>query len=125
MTYGRKVCSTLKEIRQQIADKNNIEYTTSECRFEGECEGACPKCESEVKYLEKELQKRTQLGKAVVIVGISLGIASIPFACKSTYRVLTGYPHFFYEDKEDSFFDGYFIKQNIFPIEEDIEDTGE
>jgi hypothetical protein len=75
MTHGRKVCNTLKEIRQQIADKNEIEYTTSECHFEGECRGTCPKCESEVKYLEKELHKRSQLGKAVAVAGIALGMA--------------------------------------------------
>jgi len=75
MTYGKKVCNTLKEIRQQIADKNEIEYTTSECHFDEECKGTCPKCESEIKYLENELFKRKQLGQAVAIAGISLGIA--------------------------------------------------
>ncbi|MCL2132198.1 MAG: carboxypeptidase-like regulatory domain-containing protein [Lentimicrobiaceae bacterium] len=75
MTHGRKVCNTLKEIRRQIADKNEIEYTTDDCSFEGECKGTCPKCDAEVKYLEKELHKRTQLGKTAVIAGISLGIA--------------------------------------------------
>ncbi|MCL2131838.1 MAG: carboxypeptidase-like regulatory domain-containing protein [Lentimicrobiaceae bacterium] len=75
MTHGRKVCNTLKEIRRQIADKNDIEYSTDDCRFEGECKGTCPKCDAEVKYLEKELHKRTQLGKTAVIAGISLGIA--------------------------------------------------
>jgi len=83
MTYGRKVCNTLKEIRRQIADKNEIEYTTSECHFEGECEGTCPKCESEVKYLENELHRRTQLGKAVAVAGISLGMAGTFSACNT------------------------------------------
>ena len=77
MTYGKEVCKTLKGIRQEIADKNEIKYSTEECHFDGECEGTCPKCESELKYLEKELRKRTQLGKAVSVAGISLGIASV------------------------------------------------
>ncbi len=81
MTRGKKVCKILKEIRQQIADKNDIEYITSECYFQGECKGTCPKCEAEVRYLENELNKRRQLGKAAVIAGISLGIAGSFTAC--------------------------------------------
>jgi len=83
MTRGRRTCKILKEIRQQIADKNDIEYVTSECHFRGECEGTCPKCEEELKYLENELQKRKQLGKAVAIAGISLGIAGTFSDCKA------------------------------------------
>jgi hypothetical protein len=123
MTHGRKVCNTLKEIRQQIAEKNDIDYVTSECHFEDECEGTCPKCESEVKYLEKELNKRIKLGKAVAVAGISLGIASIFPACKSTHRVprLMGCPRFFYEEKSDV----SQIKQNSFQIVENAEVANE
>jgi len=81
MTRGKETCRILKEIRQQIAKKNDIEYITSECNFQGECQGTCPKCESELKYLENELHKRTQLGKVVAIAGISLGLASTFPAC--------------------------------------------
>jgi TonB family protein len=75
MNRGKQTCRILKEIRQQIADQNDIAYITSECHFQGECKGTCPKCEEELRYLETELQKRRQLGKAATIVGISLGIA--------------------------------------------------
>ena len=75
MSRGKRTCKILKEIRQQIADNNEIEYITSECHFQGECKGTCPKCESEVLYLESELNKRRQLGKVVTVAGISLGIA--------------------------------------------------
>ena len=85
MTRGRRTCKILKEIRQQIADKNDIEYVTSECHFRGECEGSCPRCEEELKYLENELQKRRQLGKAVAIAGISLGMAGTFSDCKTHY----------------------------------------
>jgi len=78
MTYGRKICNTLKEIRQQIADKNEIEYSTSECHFEGECEGTCPKCDAELRYIENELHKRKNFGKAAAVAGIALGMA-MPF----------------------------------------------
>ena len=83
MTHGRKTCKILKEIRQQIAEKNEIEYLTSECHFQGECQGSCPKCEAELKYLENELHKRRQLGKVVTVAGISLGIAGTFSTCNS------------------------------------------
>jgi len=88
MTRGKKTCKILKEIRQQIADKNNIEYITSECHFQGECQGTCPKCEEEVRYLENELNKRRQLGKAVAIAGISLGVAGAFSACSTSKQNL-------------------------------------
>ena len=83
MTHGKKTCKILKEIRQQIADKNDIEYVTSECHFQGECKGTCPKCEEELQYLENELSKRRQLGKAVAVAGISLGLASTFTDCNT------------------------------------------
>ena len=83
MTRGKQTCKILKEIRQQIADKNEIEYITSECHFRGECKGTCPKCEAEVKCLEDELHKRRLLGKAASIAGISLGIAGSFAACNT------------------------------------------
>ncbi len=83
MNRGKHTCKILKEIRQQIADKNDIEYITSECHFQGECKGTCPKCEAELRYLESELQKRKQMGKAATIAGISLGLASSFAACNS------------------------------------------
>ena len=75
MRHGKQVCKILKEIRQQIAERNDIELFISECHFQGECKGTCPKCEAEVRYLEKELNQRRQLGKAVAVTGISLGMA--------------------------------------------------
>jgi TonB family protein len=83
MTYGKETCKILKEIRQQIADKNDIEYATSECHYHGECKGTCPKCEAELQYLETELSKRRQLGKAVAVAGISLGLASTFTNCNT------------------------------------------
>jgi len=89
MTHGRKICNTLKQIRQQIAEKNEIEYATSDCHFEGECKGTCPKCESELQYLENELHRRTQLGKAVAVAGISLGMVGTFSACNTSKQTNT------------------------------------
>ena len=67
---GREKCELLNNIRQKIAEKNNIEFTVYECTFEGECSGTCPKCESEIRYLEKELEKKQSKGEKINIIGI-------------------------------------------------------
>ena len=36
--------------------------------------GTCPKCEAEVRYLERELEKRQRMGKAAVVAGLSVGL---------------------------------------------------
>lgn len=78
---GKEKCKALKEIRRQIAENNDIEYAVSECTYQGECKGTCPKCEAELRYLERELAIRQSLGKAVVIAGISAGICAPMTAC--------------------------------------------
>ena len=67
----------LKEIRRRIAKENDIEFITSECRHKGSCVGTCPKCEAELAYLEGQLASRKRLGKAVRVVGLSMGLATI------------------------------------------------
>ncbi len=71
MARGKQTCKILKEIRRQIAEANDIEFVTSECRYKGECLGTCPKCEAEVRYLEQQLRSRSIAGKAVALAGIS------------------------------------------------------
>ena len=74
MVRGKQTCKILKEIRRQIAEANDIEYVTSECRYKGNCLGTCPKCEAEVRFLEQQLRARSLAGKAVALAGISVGI---------------------------------------------------
>ncbi len=71
---GKSKCKLLKEIRKQIARSNDIAYVTSECKYQGECTGTCPKCEAEVRYLEQELSKRRQLGKSVAVAGVAAAL---------------------------------------------------
>ncbi len=82
MKRGKKICNTLKEVRMQVAKANDIKYAPSECHHKGECAGTCPKCEAEVRWLEQQLQLRRQLGKAVAVVGVSMGLAALT-ACES------------------------------------------
>ncbi len=74
MARGKQTCKILKEIRRQIAEANDIEFVTSECRYKGDCLGTCPKCEAEVRYLEQQLHSRSLAGKAVALAGISAGM---------------------------------------------------
>lgn len=80
---GKSRCKILKEIRRQIAERNDIEFITSECKYQGDCAGTCPKCEAEVRYLEKELKKREMLGKTVVVAGLALAVAVSAVGCKN------------------------------------------
>jgi hypothetical protein len=63
----------LKEIRQEIARANDISLVTSECRYQGDCAGTCPKCEAEVAYLEQQLNLRRMAGKTVMLTGLAAG----------------------------------------------------
>lgn len=81
---GKEKCKALKEIRRQIAEKNDIPFAVSQCTHQGDCKGTCPKCESELRYLERELAIRQGLGKAVAIAGISIGARATFTACSPT-----------------------------------------
>ena len=74
MARGKQTCKILKEIRKQIAAENDIDLVVSECTYQGDCKGTCPKCEAEVRYLERELEKRQRMGKAAVVAGLSVGL---------------------------------------------------
>lgn len=86
MKRGKKICETLKAIRQDIANANDIDYQTTECTHEGDCAGTCPKCESEVRWLERQLRARQALGKAVTIAGLSMALGALSScnSCNST-----------------------------------------
>lgn len=77
MMRGKHTCRILKEIRRKIAEANDIEFVTSECRYQGDCSGTCPKCEAEVRYLERQLRMRQLMGKAVVLAGVSAGMVGL------------------------------------------------
>ena len=85
---GKKKCKMLREIRQKIANENDIPLVTEECKYKGDCKGTCPKCEAELKYLENQLEKRRALGKAVTVSAVALGLVSSLAGCKP---VASGY----------------------------------
>ena len=73
--FGKKKCKILKEIRKKIAEENDIPYVTSECTHKGECSGTCPRCEQELRELERQLELRRRMGKAVAVSAVAAGIA--------------------------------------------------
>ncbi len=78
---GKQKCRILKEIRQKIADENDIPYVTEECRHQGNCTGTCPRCESELRYLEQQLLKRQAMGKKVAVAALCAGMALGAASC--------------------------------------------
>ena len=88
---GKEKCRILKQIRQRIADENEIPYVTRECGFRGECRGTCPRCESELRYLEQQLALRASLGKRVAIAALCASLGLGAAACSpSGGRTVSG-----------------------------------
>lgn len=87
MTRGKSICNVLKTIRKQVAEANEIKYEPRECHHQGECRGTCPACEAEVRYIERQLDIRKQLGKAVTIVGISAGLSALSACSDNAQKV--------------------------------------
>ena len=81
MMPGKQKCKMLREIRRRIAQENEIPFVTEECRYKGDCEGTCPKCESELRYLEQQLEKRRSLGKRVTVAAVALGLTASFAGC--------------------------------------------
>ena len=77
MKQGKHICETLKGIRREIAEANEIDYQPTECTHEGDCAGTCPKCESETRWLERQLRSRQALGKAVTIAGLTVALGAM------------------------------------------------
>ena len=85
MFKGKKTCKILKEIRKQIAENNDIEFITSECKHQGDCLGTCPKCEAEVRYLERELEKRQKLGRTIAVAGLAVALTTSTVGCDELF----------------------------------------
>lgn len=75
---GKQTCDILKQIRRDIAKKNDINISIRDCPH-GEdvrCPGTCPRCEAETRALEKALNDRKKTGKKLLIAGISAGLVA-------------------------------------------------
>lgn len=54
---GKEICKKLREIRKKFADTNGIEFNSEECDYNGPCAGTCEKCDEELKYFQKQIEK--------------------------------------------------------------------
>ena len=87
MQKGKDICKTLKGIRQQIADANNIRYHPCECHHKGDCSGTCPACEQEIRYIENQLKERSHKGINTKVIGIAASICAtmMPLTVSAQY----------------------------------------
>ena len=78
---GKEKCRMLREIRRRIASENDIPFVTEDCKFQGNCRGTCPKCESELRELERQLRVRESMGKRVTVAALCAGMAFTAAGC--------------------------------------------
>ena len=88
--YGKEKCRILKQVRAEIAKNNDIDWIIEECPHKGDCLGTCPKCEAEVRELEKKLEERRRLGLNVALAGVAAGIALTVSGCAPQPAALQG-----------------------------------
>lgn len=88
--YGKEKCRILKQVRAEIAKNNGIDWIIEECPHKGDCLGTCPKCEAEVRELEKKLEERRRLGLNVALAGVAAGIALTVSGCAPQPAALQG-----------------------------------
>lgn len=73
---GKEKCELLKEIRKEIARINNIIYLSAKCDSKHCCNGTCPICDAEIKYLENELNEKATRGERITLSNISVDTLS-------------------------------------------------
>lgn len=88
--YGKEKCRILRQIRAEIARQNDIAWVVEECTHKGDCKGTCPRCEAEVRQLEKALERRAALGKTVAVIGISAGLSLSVVGCANPLSSIGG-----------------------------------
>lgn len=66
----RQKCEIINLIRARVADANGIDFTVYECTFEGECPKDCQKSDSELRYLEGELERMQDNGERINLKGV-------------------------------------------------------
>ena len=67
---GKQKCETLRTIRRKIAGANDIPFATEDCTYGGPCRGTCPKCDEEIRFLDRALKEKQARGETVVLEGL-------------------------------------------------------
>ena len=89
---GKQTCRILRQIRAEIARRNDLDLVIRECTFQGECRGTCPRCEQEVRYLEEQLEKRRRLQKGVALAGVAAGMIAALSGCEAIQSAIEVQP---------------------------------
>lgn len=58
MSKGKDICELLKDIRQKVAEKYGLRYEPAECHHTGDCMGSCPRCDEELRDLQRQLDEK-------------------------------------------------------------------
>ena len=64
MTYPEKR-QLLRQLRRTLAQRNDIPFLSSPEPCPDDCQGDCPVCRAELRWLETELNRRAAEGKAI------------------------------------------------------------
>ena len=71
----------LRSLRRSLAQANDIPWIFSASLCREDCKGDCPACQTELHYLESELNQRAAQGKAIVLPAVTMdAIPSAPVA---------------------------------------------
>jgi hypothetical protein len=58
MHKGKDKCEFLRNIRKQVAEEYGLRYEPRECHHDGDCQGTCPMCDTELRDLQRQLKER-------------------------------------------------------------------
>lgn len=94
MSNGKEKCELLTSIRRQVAKAYGLRYNPMECTHEGDCAGTCPKCDAEIRYLQRQL-------KAIGVTDIDLGTSDIDVRDIDTTAVTSDDIHGFVAGPDD------------------------
>ena len=58
MNTGKEMCEVLKSMRKKIAEQYGLVYEPTECHHEGNCQGTFPRCDAELRDLQRQLEEK-------------------------------------------------------------------
>lgn len=86
---NKEKCRELKSIRKQMADNLGVELNQTECTYEGECSGTCPKCQKEEKTLNRVLLSGAVAATIIALSGCTPDLSGdVPMEVSPTPTVV-------------------------------------
>ena len=69
----------LRSLRRSLAQANDIPWIFAVPLCQEDCKGDCPACQTELRYLESELNQRAAQGKSIILPSPAAAAEEIPF----------------------------------------------